>query len=118
MNEEMESVVYPADVEEDDVEDAENGSGQPDRDEGDEREEDAPDECQRQSEESRQQTVNPVARSGEEDERRAPDRVESVRCVRFRQNIFKVQLLQKQIFKNQFKMNFTFNVIDTLRRWR
>ena len=85
-------MVYLADVEEDDVEDAEDGSGQPDGDEGDEREGDAPDERQRQGQESRQQTVDPVTRSGEEDESRAPDRVESVRCVRFGQHILKVQL--------------------------
>ena len=91
-------VGYPADVEEDDVEDAQDGSGQPDREEGDEREGQAPDESQGQRQESRQQAVDPVTRSGEEDERRAPDRVESVRCVRFRQNVFKVQLwVQKKI---------------------
>jgi len=82
----------PADVEEDDVEDAQDGSGQPDGEEGDEREEDPPEQGQRQSEHGRQQTVDPVAGAGEQDERRTPDRVESVRRIRLGNHIFKVQV--------------------------
>jgi len=84
--------MYPSDVEEEDVHDAENGCGEPDGEEGDEREGNTPNEGQWQSQKGRQQTVNPETRSGKEDKSSAPDRIESMGHIRFSQNIFEVQL--------------------------
>ena len=86
---------YPSDVEEDNVQDAKGRSGEPDGEEGDEREGDTPDEGQWQSEQGGQQAVNPVAGTGEKNVRWAPDRIETVRHIRFGKNIFKVELLKK-----------------------
>lgn len=83
---------YPSDVEEEDVHDAQQGRGEPDGEEGDEREGNAPDQGQRQSQQGRKETVNPEPRSSEQDESRAPDGIESVSDIRFGQDIFKVQL--------------------------
>ena len=60
---------YPSDVEEDNVQDAKGRSGEPDGEEGDEREGDTPDEGQWQSEQGGQQAVNPVAGTGEKNVR-------------------------------------------------
>ena len=82
----------PPDVEEEHVEDAQSGRGEPDGEESDERKGDTPDEGQRQGEERGKKTVDPEAGAGEEQVSRAPDRVESVSDVRLSKNIFKVQL--------------------------
>jgi len=60
---------YPSDVEEDNVQDAKGRSGEPDGEEGDEREGDTPDEGQWQSEQGGQQAINPVAGTGEKNVR-------------------------------------------------
>ena len=91
-----ESKFYPSDVEEEDVHDAEDWGGKPNGEEGDEREGDTPNEGQRQGQESGQQTVNPETRSGEENVRRAPDRVESVSHIRLGQHVLKVQLSKEE----------------------
>ena len=92
----FESKFYPSDVEEEDVHDAEDWGGKPNGEEGDEREGDTPNEGQRQGQESGQQAVNPETRSGEENVRRAPDRVESVSHIRLGQHVLKVQLSKEE----------------------
>jgi hypothetical protein len=88
--------IYPSDVEEKNVHDAENGCGEPNGEKGDEREGNTPDEGQWQSQKGRQQTINPETRAGKEDESRTPNRIESMSDIRFGQNIFKVQLFKKK----------------------
>ncbi len=99
-------MTYPSDVEEEDIHDAQDRRGEPDGEEGDEREGDTPDEGQRQGQESGQQTVNPEARSGEENVSRTPDRVESVSHIRLGQHVLKVQLSKR---KRRF---FVFKVVN------
>lgn len=59
----------PSDVEEDNVQNAKGRSGEPNGEEGEEREGDAPDEGQWQSEQGGQKAVNPVAGTGEKNVR-------------------------------------------------
>lgn len=87
---------YPSDVEEDDVEDAEDGRGEPDGEEREEGEGDAPDESEWQGQQAGQESIDPISGASEEDESRAPDRIESVSHVRLGEHVFKVELSVKR----------------------